>query len=533
MTTQEGREDRRGTEPRPAARRAEMLAALSLAIDLGLGQPMEHVLRATALSMRLADVLGLDAEDRATAYYANLVTWIGCNADSHELRRFFGDDIGFRADSYFVDWAGLPLMRLFLDHLAPEEPALRRGARQAAFLVAGRPGIVRLITSHCVSAGALADRLGLPRTVRTTIQQVFERWDGGGLPQGLRGGAITLPIRVVQLADVAEVHLRERGPAAAREVARRRNGTQFDPAVVDALLSLSEDELAALLAGDAWQTALALAPDRDGVLTDEGLDEVLLALGDFADLKSPCTAGHSRGVAELAAEAGRRYGLPARDVHELHRAGLVHDLGRTGVSNALWERPGPLSLSERERVRLHPYLTERILGRVPGLAGLARVAGAHHERMDGSGYPRGDAGADLLPQQRLLAAADCYHALREPRPHRPAVPPDEAARTLREEARAGRLDAQAVDAVLTAAGHGVGRRPPWPAGLTTREVEVLRLVAQGLSNREIADRLVLTTKTVRNHVERAYAKVGATNRTGATLYALQHGLIRHFPYGAP
>jgi DNA-binding CsgD family transcriptional regulator len=300
--------------------------------------------------------------------------------------------------------------------------------------------------------------------------------------------------------------------------------------VVEALLGLGESGLAAPRPGEAWDAALDLAPDGDAPLTDDDLDEVLCAIGDFADLKSPFTAGHSRGVAELAAAAARCCGLPERQVRELRRAGLVHDLGRMGVSNALWDRAGPLTVAEHERVRLHPYLTERILGRVPGLAGLGRIAGAHHERMDGSGYPRGSTGAELSPQQRLLAAADTYQALREPRPHRPAASAADAARSLRDEARAGRLDAQAVDAVLTAAGHDARHRRPWPAGLTGREVQILRLVAQGMSNRQIAGQLVLSTKTVRNHVERAYAKVGATNRTGATLYALEHGLVCHYPH---
>ena len=512
-----------------APRRAEVLAALSLAIDLGLGQPMEHMLCSTVLSMRLADALGLDEEQRLCTYYATMVAWIGCNADSYELSAYFGDDIAFRADSYFVDWAGLPLMRLFLEHLAPGEPPLRRGAKQVALLLTGRSAVARLIRSHCVSAGALADRLGLPATVRTTVQHVFERWDGSGLPTGAHGSAIPLPIRVMQLADVVEVHVRERGPAAAEDVVRERTGSQFDPTVVDALLSLGDRGLAGPPPGEAWDAALDLAPDRDALLTGEALDEVLRAIGDFVDLKSPFTAGHSRGVAELAAAAARCCGLPPDQVHELWRAGLVHDLGRMGISNALWDRAGPLTVAEVERVRLHPYLTERILGRVPGLARLGRMAGAHHERLDGSGYPRADTGAELTAQQRLLAAADTYQALREPRPHRPAAPADVAARILRNEARGGRMDSQAVDAVLTAAGHDVGRRRPWPAGLTGREVEVLRLVAQGMSNRQIADHLVLSTKTVRNHVERAYIKIGASNRTGATLFALEHGLVCHFP----
>jgi HD-GYP domain-containing protein (c-di-GMP phosphodiesterase class II) len=216
--------------------------------------------------------------------------------------------------------------------------------------------------------------------------------------------------------------------------------------------------------------------------------------------------------------------LASEDITRLYRAGLVHGLGKLGVSNQIWEKNGPLSTAEWERVRMYPYLTGRILSRVGGLESVVSVATKHEERIDGSGYPRGLAGGELTPHDRLLAATVAYHQLREPRPQRPALDADGAAGQLRQQARAGQLDADSVDAVLAAAGHRVSRRTKGSAGLTAREVEVLRLVAQGRSNRDIAGELFIAEKTARNHVEHLYAKLGVNNRTQATLAAIDRGL---------
>ncbi|MGK3201493.1 HD domain-containing phosphohydrolase [Amycolatopsis sp. MEPSY49] len=504
-------------------RRAEVLAALSLAIDLGLGQPMEHMLRSALIATRLADRLGLDDDQRGTTFYATLVAWIGCHADSHELAAWFGDDIAFRSATYRVDWAGLPFLRLLATHAGRERTPVARGVVAAAFLLRARGRLAELIHSHCSSAGRLADRLGLDETVARALAGTFERWDGSGLPVGARGDQLPIEVRVVHLAEVAEVHLRRGGVAAAQAMAEARSGRQFDPAVVAAFTGAAGEILDGLLDADVWTAALEQAPDRDRTLTDDELDDLLTAIGDFADLKCPFAIGHSRGVADLAAEAARHSGLSEPDIRLVRRAGLVHDLGRMGVPNSIWEKPGPLSEAERERVRLHPYLTGRILRRVTGLEQVAAIAAAHHERLDGSGYPLGAAGAALGPHARLLAAADVYHALREPRPHRPARDAVDAAEILRQQARESRLDAHAVDAVLLAAGHA-RRRTAHPAGLTGREVEVLRLLAGGGSNRVIARELSISEKTVRNHVEHIYTKAGVSNRTGAGLFALEHGI---------
>lgn len=331
-------------------RRAEVLAALSLAIDLGLGQPMEHMLRSALIATRLADRLGLDERGRGTVFYANLVSWIGCHADSHELARWFGDDIAFRADSYEVNWTGLPFLRLLGTHV--------RGGQAAAFFVNAKGRLSELIHSHCASAARLSSRLGLGEPVGDALACAFERWDGSGLPAGRRGDQIPLEMRVVHLAEVAEVHLRHGGPDAAVAMAEARSGSQFDPAVVKAF---TRDVMDGLLDEDVWTAALRQAPDGETAMGERELDELLLAVGDFADLKCPFTIGHSRGVAGLVERAAN--GRPAADVRLVRRAALVHDLGRMGVPNTVWEKPGPLSEAEWERVRLHPYLTGRILKR--------------------------------------------------------------------------------------------------------------------------------------------------------------------------
>jgi DNA-binding CsgD family transcriptional regulator len=208
--------------------------------------------------------------------------------------------------------------------------------------------------------------------------------------------------------------------------------------------------------------------------------------------------------------------------------GLSTISGRCGVHNGIWDRPGPLTDAEWERVRLHPYLTGRLLARCPALAPLAQVAAAHHECADGSGYHRGMRASDLSPAMRLLGAADSYQAMTEPRPHRPALVPTAAAAQLRHDVQSGRHDGVAVEAVLASAGHRPRRRGLWPNGLSTREVEVLRLVARGLPNRETARLLSISERTVAHHIQHTYNKIGVSTRGAVVLYALQHDLVDCF-----
>ena len=501
-------------------RLTELVAALSLATDLGLGLPQEHVLRQTLIADRLAETRGLDERERASVRMISLLAWVGCIADSDEMAAWFGDDLALRADSLDVDKAGLPMLRFLLAHLAGDGVWSRVSAT-GRFFAGGIREAMMSLTTHCQSTGEIAVRLGLDEDVRRGLVQSFERWDGKGVPAGLAGEEILLPVRLVQVADDAGFHYRRGGPDAAATMLRRRRGTEFDPDLVDAILA----DLSVLDPGDVdpWQEVLSRSTRGDRVIDDDTLDDVLTVLADYADLKCSWWLGHSRAVAELArrAAADGRLGDPTL----VGRAALVHRLGAVGVPSSIWNKPGALGTSESERVRQVPYLTVRVLSRQPALAAIGRVAGLVRERCDGSGYPAGLTRESLPVEARVLAAAQCYQALAEDRPHRTALSSEERATVLRDQVTLGRLDGDAVQAVLAAAGHRVVRRPAAAGGLTARECEVLRLVARGRSNREIAAELFITPRTVGTHVEHIYAKIGVSTRGAAALYALRTGVI--------
>jgi HD-GYP domain-containing protein (c-di-GMP phosphodiesterase class II) len=280
----------------------------------------------------------------------------------------------------------------------------------------------------------------------------------------------------------------------------------------------------------AWNAVIDAEPALAVVLSGERLDAALAAIANFVDLKSPYFLGHAQAVADLAGEAAVASGMSEAEVRLLRHAGLAHGLGRLGISNAIWDKRGSLGAGERERVRLQPYLTERMLRQSEKLSPIARIVVQHRERLDGSGYPNGLTGTSISREARILAAADAYQAMCEPRPHRPARSAENAAAELRAEVKAGRYDAEAVAAVLGAAGHRVPRRREGPAGLTVREVEVLRLVARGLSNKEVAERLFISPKTVANHVEHIYAKIDASTRAAASLFEMHHGLLPEYEF---
>jgi HD-GYP domain-containing protein (c-di-GMP phosphodiesterase class II) len=311
----------------------------------------------------------------------------------------------------------------------------------------------------------------------------------------------------------------------AREIAEARSGGQFDPTVVAALGAHAERVFGGLEDVGAWDAVISAEPALRVELSEPQFDAALLAIANFVDLKSPHLLGHAPAVSELAGAAGGELGLPPDDVRTLHRVGLLHGFGRMGISNAILDKPGPLGAGEWERIRMQPYITERMLVQSPALAPLGAIVVQHRERLDGSGYPRRLSGAALSRHGRILAVAEAYQSMREPRAHRPARAPEEAAKELRAEVRAGRLDADAAEALLVVAGHRATKRREGPAGLTQRELEVLRLLARGLTTREIAERLGVAPKTAGNHIEHIYAKTGAVNRVTASHFAVHHGVL--------
>jgi HD-GYP domain-containing protein (c-di-GMP phosphodiesterase class II) len=504
----------------------EIVAAFSLASDLGLGQPMEHVLRSWLIAARLGDRLGLDPAERGSLYYVSTLAWVGCVADTPEVAAWFGDDIGFRSGYYQWDLAGLPMLGFMLSHVGAGNPALYRLRLGAKLVVTGGKGIQQGLMSHCLTTARMAERFGLDdERVCRPLQQVFARWDGKGMPQGMRGEEISLPMRLFHLADMVEVHHRTGGPDAAIEVARAKRGKQFDPAVVDAFCQLAGEVLGDPADEHDWPALIESDPSLQRRLTETELDGALEAVADFTDLRSAPRAGHSRAVATLAERAATEIGMPAPDITAVRRAGLLHDLGMHGVPSSILDKPTPLTAPEAERLRMHPYYTQRMLARPDALNRLGAIASCVRERCDGAGYHRGLPGAAIPGTARVLAAACAYQAMTEPRSYRPALTAKQAMTALRDEVRAGRFDPGAVDAVLTAAGQQHSRRLTGPAGLTPREVEVLSLIARGASTRQVAERLFITPKTAETHIERIYAKTGASTRSTATLFAMQHGLL--------
>lgn len=507
-------------------RLAELLASLSIATDLGSGHEPEKAVRACLIATEVARAMDLSDAEVADVYYTTLLRHLGCTGTSHEEAYLFGgDELASRPPGERADFGNAREMFALLLSTGRGTGAMR--LRYLARAIRdGSKGTDRILGALCEVAVQLAGRLGMGAGVRAGLGEVFERWDGKGTPGRLSGDDVAIGARLAEIGHQAVIFDRLGGPEAVVEVARRRSGGWFDPVAAEALIRIGPDLLTRLSGEDVWASVLDAEPDPKRLVPADALDDIARTFADFADLKTPFTLGHSSAVADLAERAGAALGVTADEIVPLRRAAHLHDLGRVAVSNGVWEKPGPLATSEWEQVRLHPYQTQRILSHATALEPLGRLAGRHHERQDGSGYPAAVAGSELSMPARLIAAADAYQAMTQDRPHRPARSDEAAAEELGREAAAGRLDPEAVRAVVEAAGGRVPRRGAWPAGLSDREVEVLRLVARGLSNKEIAGELFISRKTAEHHVHHAYAKIGISTRAGAAVFAMEHGLVR-------
>lgn len=492
-----------------------MAGSLCLGTDLGMGLPFGHGVGTAVVATRLADRLGADQQTAAQAYYGCLLFYAGCTTDADVQARLFPDGLAETWTPVMFASQRQSMAGVFRALGAGGGGRVRRSLRATArFPRAGR-GYKLHTEALCEVSEMLAVGVGLPPSVSGLFRLLTERWDGGGPLRRAAGDDLPLAIRIVHVARDATHQGLLHGPAGAWEVVRERADGAFDPAVVDALDAEMLEE------PRDWAQAMAAEPAPHLVLKGAQIDDALTALAAFADLAD--LVGHSGAVADLAARAGKHEGWSDDEVTSVRRAGLVHDLGKVGVPFRIWQHVGPPSADDWEKTRLHPYHTERILSRSPYLAELAKVAGCHHERLDGSGYHRGTSASTLTPPARLLAVADAFCSTTQSRPGSPGQTADAAAGELREAARSGELDRDAVAAVLEAAGHRP-ERIPGPDGLTQREEQTLTLLARGMATKQIGRALGVTSKTADHYVQQVYAKIDVSTRAAAAVYAMQHGL---------
>jgi HD-GYP domain-containing protein (c-di-GMP phosphodiesterase class II) len=501
-------------------RLAELLCPLAAATDAAAALPPETSLRTALIALGLGRALSLPAPSLSDLLYAGLVRHLGCSATAHEETRLMGDEQELHEAMNPVDHASpVALLQGAARGFAKGRSLARRVRTVTAFMVQAPATMPRIFAARCEVAARLAVRLGLSAAAAQALDEVYERFDGKGMPRRRPGEALSPLSAILAVAEwMAMFVTLPGGEQVAFETLGQRSGGQFDPKVVRALQQAPEEILAPARRPAPLTVLLEAEPAPTRTVADPRA--VAQVLADFADLKSTFTLGHSRAVAALARGAGEALGLPPDEIAALELAGWLHDLGRVSVSNAIWDKPGPLDPGEWDKVRAHPQFTERALA-APPFAAVARLAAADHERLDGNGYPRGGAPSRAA---RVLAAADLVQALREPRPHRPAFTLDRAAAMAVEETTAGRLDREAVNAVLDAAGQPGARAAP-PRGLTARELDVLKLLARGRADKEIAAALGISHRTVHHHNQSIFAKLEVATRGAAALFAAENNLL--------
>lgn len=510
-------------------RLVELLGALSLACDAADGFAHETTMRSAVLAAGLAAEVG---DDRLVGdvVVGALLRHIGCTGFAvEEAHRYgAGDDVALRSVMAEVDF-GRPehAVGIIAARLASEAPPEQREAAVGALLGDGPAAGRRHDAAQCDAAERLAALLPVSAAAASVATDAFERWDGQGGPAGRAGTEVSLVARVVEVAYVAELFRGRQGRGGAAAELRARAGGQLDPTLVERFLASAAERFDAVddPTRSIWEQLGGAEAAPHARISDAQVDDAALAFARFADLKSTWLTGHSEAVAAVAVAAAEELGLDVGSRTTLRRAGLLHDLGRVAVPTGIWDLSRPLSAPERDRVRFHSWETERILTATPLFGPVAAVAAAAHEREDGSGYHRGRAPDSHLAPAQVLAAADVWCALVADRPHRPALATSAARDELAGAVASGVLDRAAVAAVLAAVEADPLPPPTWPAGLSDREVEVLRLLASGSADKQIAADLGITAKTVAHHVQHVYDKIGVRSRAGATLFAVEHRLV--------
>jgi HD-GYP domain-containing protein (c-di-GMP phosphodiesterase class II) len=488
-----------------AIRVLDAVKALAFVGDLSMGQPTDHSMRTGWLAGRLAADAGHDDAQCDVVKEVSLLRWSGCTANAAGFSEWLGDDIGSRANMLAMrpGWAG------------DDESPGRLGA-----------AITPLAQIHCEVSGEVARMLGLAGATQVALRHIFESWDGGGFPHQVQGGNVPDAVFLVALAGDIEIFSRVYGVEQAKALITQKAGRQYPQALAQLALSRAAKWLDEL---EQWSTSAHDEPLNTQPMQQTSAPEII---ADVIDLKLPWMAGYSRRVAKASAACCARLGLGEETERRVYLAGLIHGMGRAAVPNAVWNTPGRLPTAAWEQVRLVPYWTARAGKQIGALARELEIASLAYERLDGSGYFRGAEGGGIAREGQVLAAAAAWVALRSKRPWREAFSPEGAATLLREQASAGRFNADAVSALISNEcdkydGGVVGNKPRSAQAtlLSPRESEVLRHISLGASNKEVAKVLALSPSTVRTHVESVFRKLDCSTRAAATLKASTLRLI--------
>jgi HD-GYP domain-containing protein (c-di-GMP phosphodiesterase class II) len=412
--------------PTTELRLSELISAMSYALDITEGQPPGHCVRCCLIGMRIGRAIGLPEQELWELYYTLLLKDLGCSSNAARIcELYMTDDLSFKRDFKRVDGSLSAVARFVLGHTGLGAGLIERFKIIFNSMRTAEQSAQELVLTRCQRGASIARRLRFGDRVARGIHSLDEHWNGNGRPDKLAGEAIPIYARIALLAQVVDVFRTSGGPEAALEELRTRRGSWFDPALCDVLLAIGpDDELWTTLSSrDLAQAVFAEEPAQlSRAVDDDYLDEIAAAFGEVVDSKSPYTAGHSGRVALYTDMIAAELGMNAQQRRWLHRGALLHDVGKLGVSNAILDKPGKLDAAEWDTVRLHARHTEEILRRIPPFAELAMISSAHHERLDGKGYPRGISGDQIRLETRIITTADIYDAITATRPYREAIP---------------------------------------------------------------------------------------------------------------
>jgi HD-GYP domain-containing protein (c-di-GMP phosphodiesterase class II) len=407
-------------------RLAELLSALSYATDMVEGQPAGHCVRCCWIGIHIGRQIGLDEQQIWELYYTLLLKDLGCSSNAARIcQLYLTDDIAFKHDFMTVNGSLPQVLRFVLSHTGMKAGLAERFRALVHIFQNGGQIAQELMETRCDRGAEIARKMRFSEAVALSIHNLDEHWDGGGMPLGLSGIAIPVYSRIALLAQIVDVFQMTNGIEAAKREIQHRSGSWFDPDVVAAF-----DRVAArpgfwetLRSDDLQRAIFALEPAQSSSIVDEDyLDDIAAAFAQVIDSKSPYTSGHSERVTLFTDLIATQMGLSGERRRWLKRAALLHDIGKLGVSNSILDKPGKLDPDEWAAMQMHAAYTETILSRIAAFGDLARIAGAHHERLDGKGYPRGLKGDEIAPETRIITTADIFDALTADRPYRPAMP---------------------------------------------------------------------------------------------------------------